>query len=87
MALTKNVTLKNNFGEDSVFGNAYIRVDKVIAGKASMVASVAFYKAKDGAAITTQQHECPVDLDGGNFIKQAYEHIKTLPEFAGAVDC
>jgi hypothetical protein len=22
-----------------------------------------------------------------NFIKQAYAHLKTLPEFAGATDC
>lgn len=27
------------------------------------------------------------DMDGANFIKQAYEHMKTLPEFAGAQDC
>jgi len=87
MALTKNITLKNNFDEDSVFANSYIRVDKVIAGKSSMVASVGFYKTKDGATITTQHHECPVNLDGGNFIKQAYDHLKTLPEFAGTVDC
>jgi hypothetical protein len=27
------------------------------------------------------------NLDGANFIKQAYEHLKTLPEFSGATDC
>jgi hypothetical protein len=27
------------------------------------------------------------DLNGKNFIAQAYEHLKTLPEFAGATDC
>jgi hypothetical protein len=26
-------------------------------------------------------------LDESNFIRQAYQHLKTLPEFAGAVDC
>lgn len=26
-------------------------------------------------------------MDGSNFIQQAYDHIKTLPEFSGAVDC
>ena len=26
-------------------------------------------------------------LDQENPIKQAYEHLKTLPEFAGATDC
>jgi len=27
------------------------------------------------------------DLDGPNPIKQAYLHLKTLPEFADAIDC
>jgi hypothetical protein len=26
-------------------------------------------------------------LEGNNFIAQAYEHLKTLPEFEGAEDC
>jgi hypothetical protein len=29
----------------------------------------------------------PYSLDGVNPIAQAYEHLKTLPEFADAVDC
>jgi hypothetical protein len=27
------------------------------------------------------------NLAGKNFIAQAYDHMKTLPEFAGATDC
>lgn len=27
------------------------------------------------------------DLDGPNFIAQAYAHFKALPQFAGASDC
>jgi hypothetical protein len=27
------------------------------------------------------------DIEGPNFIAQAYAHLKTLPEFSGAVDC
>lgn len=34
-----------------------------------------------------EQHECAYALDGDNPIKQAYTHLKTLPEFAGATDC
>jgi hypothetical protein len=26
-------------------------------------------------------------LEGANFIAQAYEYLKTLPEFKGATDC
>jgi hypothetical protein len=32
-------------------------------------------------------HQCAYTLDGENPIKQAYAHIKSLPEFAGATDC
>ena len=29
----------------------------------------------------------PYDLDGANPLAQAYQHLKTQPEFAGATDC
>lgn len=32
-------------------------------------------------------YQCEYDVAGDNPICQAYRHIKTLPEFAGAVDC
>lgn len=32
-------------------------------------------------------YECEYDIAGGNPIKQAYLHLKTMPEFAGATDC
>mgnify|MGYP007101623561 CR=1 FL=1 len=31
-------------------------------------------------------HTCDYDLNVDNPIKQAYDHLKTLPEFSGAVD-
>jgi hypothetical protein len=34
-----------------------------------------------------EQRECTYNIAGSNPIKQAYEHLKTLPEFAGATDC
>jgi hypothetical protein len=30
---------------------------------------------------------CDLNIDGDNPIRQAYLHLKTLPEFANAVDC
>jgi len=33
------------------------------------------------------KHDCAYDINGKNPIAQAYDHAKTLPEFAGAVDC
>jgi hypothetical protein len=32
-------------------------------------------------------YTCAYDLTGANPIAQAYEHLKTLEDFAGAVDC
>lgn len=33
------------------------------------------------------QHECAYSMDGANPIAQAYNYIKTLPDFADAKDC
>jgi hypothetical protein len=87
MALTKNITLPNNFGENSSFDNAYIRVDRVESTKFLCTASIGYYK-EDGLQflMNTTVSFLP-SLDGGNYIKQTYEHLKTLPEFADATDC
>ena len=38
--------------------------------------------------IRTESHWMPTDLSSSdNPIRQAYLHLKTLPEFANAVDC
>lgn len=88
MALQKTLSLKNNFGEDSVFPDAYLRVDGLTGNKRNMYVTVGVYKQKDGASIATLQHgSFTVALDGDNFIAQAYAFLKTLPDFEGAVDC
>lgn len=46
------------------------------------------YTAKEDATHFLVQHfECPYDLVGDNPIAQAYEYLKTLPEFEGCTDC
>jgi hypothetical protein len=71
-------------GSASVEMNAYIKVDRVSANKDSASADVSF---TEGEKKTSSSYTFKPNLDGGNFIKQAYEHLKTLPEFAGAQDC
>jgi len=44
-------------------------------------------KSKDENIISINNITTNYDLDGENPIKQAYIHLKTLPEFADAVDC
>jgi hypothetical protein len=87
MALTKTITLKNNFGENSEFPDAYLRVDRVDGSKREVVAQIGFYKEVEGAFLLSKFISFSPSMDNGNFIAQAYEHLKTLPEFADAVDC
>jgi hypothetical protein len=87
MALSKTLTLTNNFGEESVFKNAHIRVIQVMGTKRSCNAIVHFSKSADGPLLQSKEYAFNVDLNGGNFIEQAYAHLKSLPEFADAIDC
>lgn len=45
------------------------------------------YREQIGVCIENKSHLFTPNLEGENFIKQGYEYLKTLPEFAGCVDC
>lgn len=87
MALSQNITLKNNFDENSTFANAYIKVESIVGNKNEIAAKVAWLKSADGNVLTRKTYIFSPALDGQNFIAQAYLHLKSLPEFAGAADC
>lgn len=87
MALKLNLTLKDNFLIDQNFQNSYIKVAQVKASKEGAIAIVNFFSEKEGVSLKTENFEFPINLNGSNFIAQAYEHLKTLPELAGATDC
>lgn len=87
MALTKDIVLKDNFGDDKQFVNSYIKVDSLSGNKEEMCIAVGIYREKDGQKISNQQVVFLPNLNGKNFITQAYEHLKTLSEFSGATDC
>jgi hypothetical protein len=63
--------------------DCYIKVESVSATKNIASISVSFTK---GIQIV-KAYEFVPSLGNSNFIAQAYDHLKTLPEFAGAVDC
>lgn len=65
----------------------YVRVDKVYATKTTATAMVSFCNFETKDNLFGSSYEFAVLLDGQNFIKQAYQHIKTLPEFSGSQDC
>ena len=85
MALKK--TIQSSFGIE--IPNAYHRVGRIqIVSKSEMsFATNAFVNGDANIPVETKSHNCTYALDGGNAIAQAYNHLKTLPEFSGATDC
>ena len=85
MALQKTVNTSYGF----IAEHAYHKIDNIrIFNKTSMTFNVKSLKSKDEKnAFDVSSFQCMYDIDGSNPIKQSYEYLKTLPEFAGAVDC
>jgi hypothetical protein len=71
-------------GRKNVVVDAYIKVVEITSTKEKTAAKVVF---SDSKLKLEKQYLFTPDMDGGNFIKQAYEYLKALPEFAGAVNC
>lgn len=87
MALQKSITLKTNFDTDIAFPTAYIKVRSVNMSKEFAQMNVDFHSDANGKVVNMKQYDFVATLEGNNPIKQAYLHLKTLPEFAGSVDC
>jgi hypothetical protein len=88
MALSKTLELTTNFDTKVTFEDAYIRVNSVNFNKEISEATVVFLKSElDVSALQIRKYTFIAELDGHNPIKQAYEYLKTLPEFANATDC
>jgi hypothetical protein len=87
MALTKTLTLIDNFKEEVIFKNAYIKIDSITGNKKNLDVVVGKYKSSGGEVLSKSAASFEPLLSDKNFIAQAYDHIKTLPEFAGATDC
>ena len=84
MALEKTVTTLHGFKAV----DAYHRVEGTQVRKDTMTFQVRSYKDTSGLPhFADSPFNCAYDIAGDNPIKQAYAHLKTLPEFAGATDC
>lgn len=64
--------------------NAYVKVENVQCTKSTATALVSF---SGQSGNMKKCYDFTPDLSGKNFIAQAYDYLKTLPEFAGAIDC
>jgi hypothetical protein len=85
MALKKDWPIGAHLGLTQTLPDCYIKVVRVEGNK--HVAFASFEVQHDGRPLTTEVREFSVDLNGSNFIAEAYKHLKTLPEFSGAIDC
>lgn len=67
--------------------NFYIKVERIYGDKHSVVVQYSVSQNVGDPVRVEQSAQFTPDLEGPNFIRQAYEHLKTLPEFADAEDC
>jgi hypothetical protein len=87
MAIEKTLILQDNFKVEVLFESAYIKIEKVSVSVNTMEATLQYKKSATGDILQKEIVACSYDINGINPIKQAYEYLKTLPEFKDAVDC
>lgn len=95
MALQHNITVSGevtmrstqlghiNLGEQSHVLPAIIKVHSVTGTKEELTVDVRFVANHHGFS---KQYKFVPEMNGDNFIRQAYLYLKTLPEFQGAED-
>lgn len=86
MALQKTHTV-NFHNKDVVFESCYFKVSRVVGDKLNLIVTVDAMSAKEGSTIERTDYMFVPSMTASNFIAQAYGHLKTLPEFVGAIDC
>ncbi len=84
MALKKTIVSSQGFE----VVDAYHRVENLqLADKENVAFRVYVYKDVSFDPFNEKAYACSYNLNGENPLKQAYEYLKTLPEFSGATDC
>ena len=72
------------------YSSCYAMIKSISGTKNQLSMQVAFYSnANKEKIIESKQYRFEPSVSDGstNFIQQGYEYLKTLPEFADAVDC
>jgi len=87
MALSKNYSFKTKYGVDAVVDNCYIKINSTHTTKSFGTAFVQFLSVDKSSVFEELPYQFAYDITGENPIKQAYLHLKTLPEFLNATDC
>jgi|DEB0MinimDraft_10_1074344.scaffolds.fasta_scaffold20642_2 hypothetical protein len=85
MALQK--TTQHNSGIEAV--NAYWKIVSISGNKDSLLVQLNAYKDENSSSdgvINSVEFSFQPELNTTNFIEQAYNQAKTMPEFADATD-
>jgi hypothetical protein len=83
MALQKNIETIQGLN----VSDAYIRVESISLSKNLMHINIKTYVSVEKPCLSAEVFSCAYSLEGQNPFQQAYEYLKTLPEFSGATDC
>lgn len=75
------------FGQDIILKDSYVRVNSVYWDKHQATSIVQICDNENKSILNNVSYSFVPSMDGGNFVKQTYEFLKTLPEFADAIDC
>jgi len=90
MAISKPVQFTpHGISQQITIDDAYYRIDSVSGSKSKIRAVYSVREsAGSNSALWESSFEFTPNLNSSdNFIKQAYEYLKSLPEFANATDC
>jgi hypothetical protein len=87
MALAMSITVPV-VTQSVTFDGAYCTASSLAGSKDAMSVNVEMRTERGGDIIAMRSYPFPYDLaSADNAFRQAYLHLKSLPEFAGAVDC
>jgi len=75
-----------SIGPQKTAFSAYCKIIHLTCNKSTGQATV---QCADENCKTTFQYSIPLSVEDNapNFVKQAYLHLKTMPEWADAIDC
>ena len=89
MALRKTFQVENNFGRETILEDCYCKISSIAGDKFVLTIRILVIDQKLSRVLFEQSYNFVPSIEYGaeNFIAQAYTHLKSLPEFAGATDC
>lgn len=87
MAILNKFTVKRQGLDDVTIDNAYWRINTISGGKLELLVSVEILQSIDSnSPIGLFSFTFKPDTEGANYHSQAYEYMKGMEFFSGAVD-